>query len=204
MNVLPEYLEGNRTGSYTPEQWLDEVKDKNSDEIIQEGTPMDAEHFNHMEQGIHNNSLMLALLLENVKHTQQSVESVDGEELEVTLTNTKDFYFNNSVKTVALANMRSTLDYRVITEVQGNPVNVGDVVVYDKQVNGFKIAFTGRRYGVVANIIIHSDERKAETNRTLRDYGINPEHATKAQRDMADCVAQKTGEACRELRRYDR
>lgn len=90
MNVLPEYLEGNRTGSYTPEQWLDEVKDKNSDEIIQEGTPMDAEHFNHMEQGIHNNSLMLALLLENVKHTQQSVESVDGEELEVTLTNTKD------------------------------------------------------------------------------------------------------------------
>ena len=51
MNVLPEYLEGNRTGSYTPEQWLDEVKDKNSDEIIQEGTPMDAEHFNHMEQG---------------------------------------------------------------------------------------------------------------------------------------------------------
>lgn len=120
MNVLPEYLEGNGTGSYTPEQWLDEVKDKNSDEIIQEGTPMDAEHFNHMEQGIHNNSLMLALLLENVKHTQQSVESVDGEELEVTLTNTKDFYFNNSVKTVALANMRSTLDYRVITEVQGN------------------------------------------------------------------------------------
>ena len=53
----------------------------------------------------------------------------------------------------------------------------------------------------MANIIIHSDERKAETNRTLRDYGINPEHATKAQRD---CVAQKTGEACRELRRYDR
>ena len=56
----------------------------------------------------------------------------------------------------------------------------------------------------MANIIIHSDERKAETIRTLRDYGINPEHATKAQRDMADCVAQKTGEACRELRRYDR
>mgnify|MGYP001053598526 FL=1 len=154
MNVLPEYLEGNGTGSYTPEQWLDEVKDKNSDEIIQEGTPMDAEHFNHMEQGIHNNSLMLALLLENVKHTQQSVESVDGEELEVTLTNTKDFYFNNSVKTVALANMRSTLDYRVITEVQGNPVNVGDVVVYDKQVNGFKIAFTGSAKSVTVRCFV--------------------------------------------------
>ena len=115
---------------------------------------MDAEHFNHMEQGIHNNSLMLALLLENVKHTQQSVESVDGEELEVTLTNTKDFYFNNSVKTVALANMRSTLDYRVITEVQGNPVNVGDVVVYDKQVNGFKIAFTGSAKSVTVRCFV--------------------------------------------------
>lgn len=97
---------------------------------------------------------MLALLLENVKHTQQSVESVDGEELEVTLTNTKDFYFNNSVKTVALANMRSTLDYRVITEVQGNPVNVGDVVVYDKQVNGFKIAFTGSAKSVTVRCFV--------------------------------------------------
>ena len=35
MNVLPEYLEGNRTGSYTPEQWLDEVKGENSNEKIQ-------------------------------------------------------------------------------------------------------------------------------------------------------------------------
>ena len=73
MNVLPEYLEGNRTGSYTPEQWLDEGKDKNSDEIIQEGTPMDAEHFNHMEQGIHNNSLMLALLLEKAYSAKRRV-----------------------------------------------------------------------------------------------------------------------------------
>ena len=56
----------------------------------------------------------------------------------------------------------------------------------------------------MANIIIHSDERKAEANRTLRDYGINPERATKEQRDMADCVAQKTGEAYKELRRQDR
>lgn len=88
------------------------------------------------------------------EYTQQSVESVDGEELEVTLTNTKDFYFNNSVKTVALANMRSTLDYRVITEVQGNPVNVGDVVVYDKQVNGFKIAFTGSAKSVTVRCFV--------------------------------------------------
>ena len=31
----------------------------------------------------------------------------------------------------------------MFVEVQGNVTNVGDVVVYDKQLNGFKIAYTG-------------------------------------------------------------
>lgn len=53
----------------------------------------------------------------------------------------------------------------------------------------------------MANIIIHSDERKEEVNRTLRDYGINPENATKMQRDMADCIACKSNEAIKDLRR---
>ena len=37
MNVLPSYLEGNGTSAYTPQEWLDEVKDKDSGEIIQIG-----------------------------------------------------------------------------------------------------------------------------------------------------------------------
>lgn len=155
MNVLPDYLNGNLTGAYTPEEWLDEVKDVTTKEIIQEGTPMDAEHFNHMEQGIHNNSLMLAVLLEHVKATKQGLSSVSGEEIEVTLTNTKGFYFNNSAKTVALSNMRSTLDYRVDTEIQGNTLNAGDIVVYDKQANGFKIAFTGSAESVKVRCYVH-------------------------------------------------
>ena len=154
MNVLPSYLEGNGTSAYTPQEWLDEVKDKDSGEIIQKGTEMDAAHFSYMEQGIHNNSLMLAVMLEQLKHTKQSLESVDGEEIEVSLTNTRGFYFNNSAKTVALANMRSSTNYRVITEVQGNPVNVGNVVVYDKQANGFKIAFTGSAKSVTVRCFV--------------------------------------------------
>lgn len=154
MNVLPSYLEGNGTHAYIPQEWLDEVKDKDTGEIIQKGTDMDAAHFSYMEQGIHNNSLMLAVMLEHLKHTRQSLESVDGEEIEITLTNTKDFYFNNSVRTVALANMRSTKNYRVMTEIQGNPVNAGDIVVYDKQVNGFKIAFTGSAKSVTVRCFV--------------------------------------------------
>lgn len=53
----------------------------------------------------------------------------------------------------------------------------------------------------MVNIIIHSDERKAETGRTLRDYGVDPRRASAAQREMADCISQKTGEALRELGR---
>lgn len=154
MNVLPDYLEGNQTGSYTPEEWLDEVKDKSTGEIIQEGTPMDAEHFNHMEQGIHNNSIMLAVLLEATMENARSVSSVEGELIEVTLTNSRDFYFNNSAKTVALSKIRSSLDYRVMVEVQGNPTNVGEVVVYDKQLNGFKIAFTGSAESVTVKCYV--------------------------------------------------
>ncbi len=45
------------------------------------------------------------------------------------------------------------------------------------------------------NVIIHSDERRSQRDAALREYGINPGRATAAQRDMADCIAQKTNEA---------
>lgn len=152
--VLPEYYSGNGTGQYSPETWLDEVVDSATKEVIQEGTPLDAEHFNHMEQGIHNNSLMLAVLLESVAENARQMASTIGEEISVDLTNSKDFYFNNSVKTVALSTMRSTTDYRVEVEVQGNVTNVGDIVVYDKQMNGFKIAYTGSAVSVTVKCFV--------------------------------------------------
>lgn len=45
------------------------------------------------------------------------------------------------------------------------------------------------------NVIVHSDERRSQRDATLKEYGINPERATAAQKDMADCIAQKTNEA---------
>lgn len=53
----------------------------------------------------------------------------------------------------------------------------------------------------MANVIIHSDERREKERQTLRDYGVNPDRATREQRDMADCISCKTDEAYRELRR---
>lgn len=51
------------------------------------------------------------------------------------------------------------------------------------------------------NVIIRSDERREKERQTLRDYGVNPDRASKEQRDMADCISCKTDEVYREMRR---
>ena len=51
------------------------------------------------------------------------------------------------------------------------------------------------------NVIIHN-ERRSQRDATLREYGINPERASAAQREMADCIAQKTNEAYAEARKH--
>lgn len=52
------------------------------------------------------------------------------------------------------------------------------------------------------NVIIHNDERRSQRDAALREYGINPERASAAQREMADCIAQKTNEAYAEARKH--
>jgi hypothetical protein len=61
----------------------------------------------------------------------------------VTLSNTKPYPFNNSVQTAALETSRDNQDYLVHTEVISSTGEVGDILVSDRAVNGFKIAFTG-------------------------------------------------------------
>jgi len=53
----------------------------------------------------------------------------------------------------------------------------------------------------MATPIIHDEQRVMEMNRTLQEYGIVPGEATRSQKEMADCIAQKTSEALTELRR---
>ena len=108
--------------------------------VYVEGTPMDAQNFNHMEGGIFDAHEEL------VQHDSRvtNLESYANPEVGViTLTNTEDFPFNNSSVSVALTNERDNLNYLVeIVKVEpvGNP---GDIEVTDRQVNGFKIGFTG-------------------------------------------------------------
>ena len=48
---------------YRNTQWLDEVKDIDTGELIQEGTDQSAGHFNNMEHGISDAHLAAALLV---------------------------------------------------------------------------------------------------------------------------------------------
>lgn len=61
-----------------------------------------------------------------------------------TLTNTKTYPFNNSKKTVAITKTRQTLFYDVEIEVTAYSGGLpGNLIISDKQLNGFKLEFDG-------------------------------------------------------------
>jgi hypothetical protein len=157
---------------YNPTLWQDEVVEypyrytetKNDDgtidhtpapgEKLKEGTPQSATNFGHMENGIHDAQIAESIFMQYKMHEQQEVERrLDEHDAEfssevgtVTLTNTNAvfFAFNNSGSTVALKTVRKTMNYDLdieVTEYSGG--QLGEVVVYDKQLNGFKLKFTG-------------------------------------------------------------
>lgn len=62
---------------------------------------------------------------------------------------------SHSVKTIPLGTRRDTLDYIVSAEIQGDTTNVGDVVIYDKQTNGFKVKYTGSTASATIKLYVH-------------------------------------------------
>lgn len=124
-------------------------------EIIQQGTPQNSTNFNHMEDGISNAGELAALLAIEIIHQRQLTADLTGETLEVNLTNTQEYPFNNSVQTVALAQQRNHLNYTVETEVlEYSGGFVGDIVVSEKLVNGFKVEHTGSATSVKLKVFV--------------------------------------------------
>lgn len=113
-------------------------------EVIQEGTPQNAKNFNDMEQRILAAGEVASIALIGVKMAENRVKGLTGEIIESTLTSTKEYPFNNSKKTLALATPRGTLDYTVKVEATtADTGGIGEIMVTDKQLNGFKIEHTG-------------------------------------------------------------
>lgn len=113
-------------------------------EVIQEGTPQNAKNFNDMEQRILAAGEVAGLAMLKVGAVESKVEGLAGEIIETTLTNSKEYPFNNSKKTLALKTPRGNLDYTVFVESSTEDAGgIGEIKVTDKQLNGFKIEFTG-------------------------------------------------------------
>lgn len=118
-------------------------------EIQVEGTPQDAAHWNRMEEGIFDAHSAVQLLLMLARQNEWEVEYGT-----VNLTNTLAFPFNNSVQSVSLSKVKEDTNYIILTEVQSFTGNVGEIVISDKLINGFKIAHTGSASAVTVKYIV--------------------------------------------------
>ena len=145
--------------------WLDEVDEfedrftetQNPDGTIthtkvrgtvqQQGTPMDAAHFYNMECGIFDAHTAADLILNGLRQLGWRTEDLEKATVQetgsVNLTNTLQFPFNDSKKTVALQNVRDNLNYIVVVVSKTGSGNIGEIEISERQVNGFKIEFTG-------------------------------------------------------------
>lgn len=125
---------------YQKKEWVDEVIDAESGETIQRGTPQSAKNFNNIESGVLDNQIASNLML--IAISQLEANQVVEEKIE-TFTNTAKYPFNNSAKTISISNTRTNTNYSVDAEIIEHTGEVGDIVVYDKMVNGFKVRYGG-------------------------------------------------------------
>lgn len=69
---------------------------------------------------------------------------IKGEIITTQLTNSLQYPFNNSIKTISLSSAKNNLDYTIQYEITSYSGGfVGDIVITEKMLNGFKIASTG-------------------------------------------------------------
>ena len=131
--------------------------------VQQNGTPMNAEKFNNMEKGIADAHDAVALLVnalrqldwqhdDRLKWLEKATIQETGTK---TLTNSLAFPFNNSIVTVPLSTTRDNLNY-VVVVISVTPTGglAGDIEITERQVNGFKMAFTGSASSVVVKYAV--------------------------------------------------
>jgi len=147
---------------YKPTEWEDRVLDQDTGDVLVDGTPVNEVNLNNIETGTHDSHTALAVFIQYFmqfdRWVRQKVADFAAEFLneiqEVTLTNTLTFPFNDSTQTVSLGTARKTLNYDVSWELISANGNVGDITVFDKQLNGFKIAFDGSATNVTLKLRI--------------------------------------------------
>lgn len=110
---------------------------------IQKGTDINAANLNDIDFGILDNQTAIGLLTARLGQISRDTEV---EEKTLTLTNNQVFPFNSTVDSpvsVSLTKRRNHTDYQVDCEVTSHTGEVGEIIVSDKALNGFKISFDG-------------------------------------------------------------
>lgn len=143
---------------YERTHWEDRVIDENTGQVLVEGTPVDETNMNNIEDGIelsHSEvGLLATLALQMINLNQQEIEKYKKQRLlqgrETISSNiSDDGYFRSSepFKTVSLNGFAqiNAPDYDVlITPTSADDMGaVGELIVYDKTQNGFKVRMTG-------------------------------------------------------------
>lgn len=134
-------------------RWQDEVLDQNGN-TLQEGTLHDEVNMNRMEDGILESDLMVTMLVQQTIQQKKVLADLEGEIGQTTLTSSDTFPFNNSIKTIALSKHRDNMDYRILTEIINADGEVGHIRISDKQLNGFKVEFTGSAKNVTVKYYV--------------------------------------------------
>lgn len=125
---------------FFPTDWKDQVTDESSGEVMQKGTDLSAANLNHLENGAYDANLATSLMTVQLASVERNL---NVETHTVTLKNTKSFPFNNSIQTVALDAIRSNTSYEVTAECTNDTGWAGQIIISDKLINGFKVAYTG-------------------------------------------------------------
>lgn len=150
--------------AYNRTYWVDHVTDQ-SGQVIQEGTLLDQQHFNNLERGLSDAGLAHAIMY--FKQIQEDYNIAD--ELHIlTLEQTGlKWPFNNKEQTIALAQLRENTNYSVEVAVLGySGGRLGDIRVFDRARNGFKLLHDGSASTVKVAVRISggmTDQRVAGT-----------------------------------------
>jgi hypothetical protein len=124
-------------------------------EIIQQGTPVNADNQNSMDLAALQAIMMAGENTAEIRWLKDLVDAQTGEAIEVNLANTQSYPFNDSKKTVQLSKNRNRKDYTVLVEIESSTGGgVGDIKITDKLLNGFKIEYSGAATSATARCII--------------------------------------------------
>ena len=127
-------------------------------EIQEAGTQISATNLNQMDHGIQDAKVGAELILNALRQIGWRTDALEKATVQETgtktLTNTKNFPFNDSKASVALTNTRENKNYVVVIVEATGSGNIGEIEVSDRLTNGFKLAFTGSSKNVTVKYAV--------------------------------------------------